>query len=73
MKLVQNCLICLFLCVFQASNVEFEPSHNICCVYDEELSKIVVFKEILPFMNRLPIQKALTDKHKAFKSHVDRF
>ncbi|KAF5814638.1 hypothetical protein HanRHA438_Chr03g0125291 [Helianthus annuus] len=56
-----------------ASNVEFESSHNTCCVYDETLSKMVVFKEILPFMKCLPIQKALTDQHKVFKSHVDRF
>ncbi|MFS7962236.1 hypothetical protein Hanom_Chr08g00724291 [Helianthus anomalus] len=41
----------------RASNVLFEPSHNTCCVYDETLPKMVVFKEILPFMRRLPIQK----------------
>ncbi|KAM0021314.1 hypothetical protein Hdeb2414_s0024g00649531 [Helianthus debilis subsp. tardiflorus] len=34
---------------------------------------MVVFKEILPFMKRLPIQKALTDQHKVFKSHVAHF
>ncbi|KAJ0541341.1 hypothetical protein HanLR1_Chr09g0306781 [Helianthus annuus] len=56
-----------------ASNVVFEPSHNICCVYDETLPKMTVFKEILPFMRRLPIQKALTDQHKVFKSHVAHF
>ncbi|KAJ0752379.1 hypothetical protein HanPI659440_Chr09g0323661 [Helianthus annuus] len=57
----------------KASNVVFEPSHNICCVYDETLPKMTVFKEILPFMRRLPIQKALTDQHKVFKSHVAHF
>ncbi|MFS7929752.1 hypothetical protein Hanom_Chr04g00336191 [Helianthus anomalus] len=31
---------------------------------------MVVFKEILQFMRRLPIQKALTNQHKVFKSHV---
>ncbi|KAM0055911.1 hypothetical protein Hdeb2414_s0006g00211661 [Helianthus debilis subsp. tardiflorus] len=56
-----------------ASNVQFDPSHNICCVYDEKLPKMVVFKEILEFMKRLPIQKALTDQHKAFKSHITHF
>ncbi|MFS7891121.1 hypothetical protein Hanom_Chr00s000229g01629951 [Helianthus anomalus] len=56
-----------------ASNVQFDPSHNICCVYDEKLPKMVVFKEILEFMKRLPIQKALTDQHKVFKSHVAHF
>ncbi|MFS7995355.1 hypothetical protein Hanom_Chr12g01116981 [Helianthus anomalus] len=59
--------------VFQASNVQFDPSHNICCVYVETLPKMTVFKEIFPFMERLPIQKALSDKHKAFKSHVAHF
>ncbi|MFS8034196.1 hypothetical protein Hanom_Chr17g01578391 [Helianthus anomalus] len=56
-----------------ASNVQFDPSHNICYVYDEKLPKMVVFKDILEFMKRLPIQKALTDQHKAFKSHVAHF
>ncbi|MFS7904621.1 hypothetical protein Hanom_Chr01g00038251 [Helianthus anomalus] len=56
--------------VFQASNMQFDSSHNICCVYDETLPKMTVFKEMLPFMERLPIQKALTDQHKVFKSHV---
>ncbi|MFS7915567.1 hypothetical protein Hanom_Chr02g00166861 [Helianthus anomalus] len=63
----------LFLFVFQASNVQFEPSHNICCVYDETLLKMVVFKDILEFMKCLPIQKASTDQHKVFKSHVAHF
>ncbi|KAM0063400.1 hypothetical protein Hdeb2414_s0003g00090451 [Helianthus debilis subsp. tardiflorus] len=44
-----------------ASIVEFDPSHNICCVYDETLSKMTVFKEILPFMKCLPIQKDSTN------------
>ncbi|MFS7929973.1 hypothetical protein Hanom_Chr04g00338681 [Helianthus anomalus] len=56
-----------------ASNVKFEPSHTTCCAYDETLPKMVVFKEILEFMKRLPIQKALTNQHKAFKSHVHHF
>ncbi|MFS7915593.1 hypothetical protein Hanom_Chr02g00167121 [Helianthus anomalus] len=63
----------LFLFVFQASNVEFEPSHNTCCVYDDTLLKMVVFKDILEFMKCLPIQKASTDQHKVFKSHVSHF
>ncbi|KAM0050727.1 hypothetical protein Hdeb2414_s0007g00227161 [Helianthus debilis subsp. tardiflorus] len=54
------------------SIVEFDPSHNICCVYDEKLPKIAVFKSILEFMKRLPIQKALTNKHNVFRSHIDR-
>ncbi|MFS8024371.1 hypothetical protein Hanom_Chr16g01462451 [Helianthus anomalus] len=71
LKTCAKCLTCLFLFEFQASNVLFEPSHNTCCVYDETLPKMVVFKDILPFMRRLPIQKALTNQHKVFKSHID--
>ncbi|KAJ0782592.1 hypothetical protein HanPSC8_Chr01g0012011 [Helianthus annuus] len=56
-----------------ASSVEFDPLHNICCVYDEKLPKMVVFKDILEFMKRLPIQKALTNQHSVFKSHIAYF
>ncbi|KAF5796159.1 hypothetical protein HanRHA438_Chr08g0360381 [Helianthus annuus] len=59
--------------MFQASIVEFDPSHNICCVYDEKLPKMVVFKDILEFMKRLPIQKALTNQHSVFRSHIAHF
>ncbi|MFS7888285.1 hypothetical protein Hanom_Chr00s000001g01593141 [Helianthus anomalus] len=55
------------------SNVQFDPLHNICCVYDEKLPKMAAFKEILEFMKRLPIQKTLTDQHLVFRSHVERF
>ncbi|KAM0051014.1 putative methyltransferase [Helianthus debilis subsp. tardiflorus] len=57
----------------KASIVQFDPSHNICCVYDEKLPKMVMFKDILEFMKRLPIQKALTNQHKVFKSHIAHF
>ncbi|MFS7977774.1 hypothetical protein Hanom_Chr10g00907911 [Helianthus anomalus] len=59
--------------MFQASNVQFDPLHNTCCVYDEKLPKMVVFKDILEFMKRLPIQKALTNQHNVFRSHIERF
>ncbi|KAJ0719862.1 hypothetical protein HanOQP8_Chr08g0294021 [Helianthus annuus] len=59
--------------MFQASIVEFDPSHNICCVYDEKLPKMAVFKDILEFMKRLPIQKALTNQHSVFRSHIAHF
>ncbi|KAF5821194.1 hypothetical protein HanXRQr2_Chr01g0011001 [Helianthus annuus] len=55
------------------SNVQFDPSHNTCCVYDETLPKMAVFKDILEFMKRLPIQKALTNQHRVFRSHIDHF
>ncbi|MFS7987651.1 hypothetical protein Hanom_Chr11g01025401 [Helianthus anomalus] len=59
--------------MFQALNVEFDPSHNICCVYYETLPKMVVFKDILEFMKRLPIQKALTNQYSVFRSHIAYF
>ncbi|KAJ0743076.1 hypothetical protein HanPI659440_Chr10g0371541 [Helianthus annuus] len=34
---------------------------------------MVVCKDILEFMERLPIQKALKNQHKVFKSHVSHF
>ncbi|MFS7888260.1 hypothetical protein Hanom_Chr00s000001g01592861 [Helianthus anomalus] len=57
-----------------ASKVIFDLLHNSCCDFDEdkniELSK---FSSILEFMRRIPIQKALTDQHLVYKSHVQRF
>ncbi|KAJ0690940.1 putative RNA-directed DNA polymerase [Helianthus annuus] len=58
---------------FTASIVQFDPLHNICCVYDEKLPKMAEFKSILEFMKRLPIQKALTNQHLVFRSHIERF
>ncbi|KAM0043524.1 hypothetical protein Hdeb2414_s0010g00342291 [Helianthus debilis subsp. tardiflorus] len=63
----------MYIVVFQASNVEFDPLHNICCVYDEKLPKMAAFKGILEFMKRLPTQKALTNQHLVFRSHIKRF
>ncbi|MFS7962501.1 hypothetical protein Hanom_Chr08g00727351 [Helianthus anomalus] len=34
---------------------------------------MVVFKDILEFMKRLPIQKALTNQHRVFRSHIAHF
>ncbi|MFS7976614.1 hypothetical protein Hanom_Chr10g00894461 [Helianthus anomalus] len=50
--------------MFQASIVEFDSSHNTCCV---------LFKDILEFMKRLPIQQALTNHRSVFRSHIDHF
>ncbi|MFS7998499.1 hypothetical protein Hanom_Chr12g01154571 [Helianthus anomalus] len=58
---------------YDASNVQFDPLHNICCVYDEKLTKMAAFKEILEFIKRLPIRKAVTDQHLVFRSHIERF
>ncbi|KAM0057740.1 hypothetical protein Hdeb2414_s0005g00161881 [Helianthus debilis subsp. tardiflorus] len=59
--------------ILSASNVQFDPLHNICCVYDEKLPKMAAFKEILEFMKRLPIQKALKNQHNVFRSHIKCF
>ncbi|KAJ0502124.1 hypothetical protein HanHA300_Chr11g0409111 [Helianthus annuus] len=57
--------------LLEASIVQFDPLHNICCVYDEKLPKMAVFKEILEFMKRLPIQKSLMNQHLVFESHIE--
>ncbi|MFS7946310.1 hypothetical protein Hanom_Chr06g00534521 [Helianthus anomalus] len=56
-----------------ASNVLFDPLHNTCCVYDKEIPKMAGFTGILEFMKRLSIQKALTNQHLVFRSHIERF
>ncbi|MFS7913134.1 hypothetical protein Hanom_Chr02g00138261 [Helianthus anomalus] len=56
-----------------ASNVQFDPLHNICCVYDGKIPKLAEFNSILEFMKRLPIQKALTNQHLVFRLHIERF
>ncbi|MFS7934871.1 hypothetical protein Hanom_Chr05g00396731 [Helianthus anomalus] len=56
---------------FRASNVQFDPLHNICCVYDEKLPKMAAFKEILEFMKRLPNQKDLTNQHNLVREVLD--
>ncbi|MFS8024940.1 hypothetical protein Hanom_Chr16g01469181 [Helianthus anomalus] len=56
-----------------ASNVLFDPLHNTCYVYDKEIPKMSGFTEILEFMERLPTQKALTNQHLVFGSHIKRF
>ncbi|MFS7966582.1 hypothetical protein Hanom_Chr09g00775411 [Helianthus anomalus] len=61
----------LKLMLLEALNIQFDPLHNICCVYDEKLPKMAVFKKILEFMRRLPIQKALTNQHFVFRSHIE--
>ncbi|MFS7962247.1 hypothetical protein Hanom_Chr08g00724411 [Helianthus anomalus] len=65
--------ILCFGCIFQALIVEFDPSHNTSCVYDEKFPKMAVFKDILEFIKRLPIQKALTNQHNVFRSHIEHF
>ncbi|MFS7996075.1 hypothetical protein Hanom_Chr12g01125571 [Helianthus anomalus] len=73
MKSFSKCLIRLYVVIFQALNVLFDPLHNICCVYDKEIPKMAEFTGILEFMERLSIQKALTNQHLVFRSHIERF
>ncbi|MFS7977151.1 hypothetical protein Hanom_Chr10g00900741 [Helianthus anomalus] len=56
-----------------ASNVLFDPLHNTCCVYDREIPKMAGFTGILEFMERFPIQKALSNQRLVFRSHIKRF
>ncbi|MFS7985595.1 hypothetical protein Hanom_Chr11g01000281 [Helianthus anomalus] len=39
--------------VFQASNVQFDPLHNICCVYDEKLPKYALTNQHLVFESHI--------------------
>ncbi|MFS7965405.1 hypothetical protein Hanom_Chr09g00761871 [Helianthus anomalus] len=60
-------LMMLFL---QAKSSYFHNKHNICCVLDEKLPKMDPFKEILKFIGDSRINKALTDQHKYYESHM---
>ncbi|KAM0064214.1 hypothetical protein Hdeb2414_s0003g00100251 [Helianthus debilis subsp. tardiflorus] len=64
-------LLCVV--ILQTSNVLFDPVNNTCYVYDKSLSKMAGFKDILEFMERLPIQKALSDQRLVFRSHIKYF
>ncbi|KAM0025761.1 hypothetical protein Hdeb2414_s0021g00578381 [Helianthus debilis subsp. tardiflorus] len=44
------------------------------CDFDEKkIPKLSDFRSILEFMRRVPIQKALTNQHLVFRSHIKRF
>ncbi|MFS8001880.1 hypothetical protein Hanom_Chr13g01195521 [Helianthus anomalus] len=73
LEIIQSVLHCVFVENFFVSNVQFDPLHNICCVYDENLPKMCVFKEILEFIKQLSTQKVLTNQHLVFRSHIERF
>ncbi|MFS8019115.1 hypothetical protein Hanom_Chr15g01400031 [Helianthus anomalus] len=49
----------------QAKVTNFDLKHNICCRLDKILPKMKPFEDILEFIERSRIKKALTDKHKA--------
>ncbi|KAF5788844.1 hypothetical protein HanRHA438_Chr09g0375411 [Helianthus annuus] len=68
-----SCEMAISIGTYFATDVQFDPLHNICCVYDKKLPKMDAFKDILEFMERLPIQKALTNQHNVFRSHIERF
>ncbi|MFS7997034.1 hypothetical protein Hanom_Chr12g01136971 [Helianthus anomalus] len=56
-----------------ASNVQFDPLHNICCVYDGKIPKLAEFTSILEFVKRLTIHKTLRNQHLVFRSNIERF
>ncbi|MFS7909557.1 hypothetical protein Hanom_Chr02g00095961 [Helianthus anomalus] len=52
----------------------FNPIHNVCCNLDKEQNpRLSEFKDILEFMRRIPILKALTERRLVFRSHIKRF
>ncbi|MFS7954024.1 hypothetical protein Hanom_Chr07g00625441 [Helianthus anomalus] len=51
----------------------FDSSHNICCTLDKSLSKMKPFEEILDFIGRCQLKKALMDRHKVYHAHIERF
>ncbi|MFS7966311.1 hypothetical protein Hanom_Chr09g00772341 [Helianthus anomalus] len=56
------------------TSILFNPIHNVCCNLDEEKNpKLSEFKDILEFMRRIPILKALTERRLVFRSHIKRF
>ncbi|XP_021975239.1 uncharacterized protein LOC110870360 [Helianthus annuus] len=56
------------------TSVLFNPIHNVCCSLDEEQNPMLSeFRDILEFMRRVPILKALTEKRLVFRSHIKRF
>ncbi|KAJ0750850.1 hypothetical protein HanLR1_Chr05g0186661 [Helianthus annuus] len=60
--------------MFVPTAVLFNPIHNVCCTLDEEQNPMLSeFKDILEFMKRIPILKALTEKRLVFRSHIKRF
>ncbi|MFS7904865.1 hypothetical protein Hanom_Chr01g00041051 [Helianthus anomalus] len=57
----------------QAKSSNFDSTHNICCTLDKTLSKMKPFKKILDFIDRCRLKKALIDRHKVYRSHIERF
>ncbi|MFS7945239.1 hypothetical protein Hanom_Chr06g00521841 [Helianthus anomalus] len=57
----------------QARASDIHPKHNIYCLLEEDYPNIEPFKEVVPFLKEKRICKALTEKHKCYKSHVRTF
>ncbi|KAJ0579495.1 hypothetical protein HanHA300_Chr04g0118561 [Helianthus annuus] len=57
----------------QARSSDFHPKHNLYCILEEDYPNIELFKEVIPFLKKSRICKALTEKHKCYESHVRTF
>ncbi|KAM0005866.1 putative transcription factor/ chromatin remodeling BED-type(Zn) family [Helianthus debilis subsp. tardiflorus] len=59
--------------VNQPKATNFDPKHNICCVLDKESPKMKPFVEMVPFIERSRIKKAVTDQCPAYRTHIETF
>ncbi|KAF5789479.1 putative transcription factor/ chromatin remodeling BED-type(Zn) family [Helianthus annuus] len=59
--------------VNQPTATNFDPKHNICCVLDKESPKMKPFVEMVPFIERSRIKKAVTDQCPAYRTHIETF
>ncbi|KAF5804577.1 hypothetical protein HanRHA438_Chr05g0208321 [Helianthus annuus] len=57
----------------QAKSSNFDDKHNICCTLDKTLPKMKPFEDVLEFIEKNWIRKALTDTHKCYRAHVESF
>ncbi|MFS7946082.1 hypothetical protein Hanom_Chr06g00531841 [Helianthus anomalus] len=60
-------------CFEQPKSTNIDARQNICCILDKSLQRMNPFKDIIIFINRSRIKKALTDKHKCYRSHIEWF
>ncbi|KAJ0466719.1 hypothetical protein HanIR_Chr14g0675321 [Helianthus annuus] len=60
-------------CCLQRKSTNFDARHNISCILDKSLPRMEPFKDVIDFIDRSRIKKALTDKHKCYRSHIERF
>ncbi|KAJ0750074.1 hypothetical protein HanLR1_Chr05g0177681 [Helianthus annuus] len=60
-------------CCLQPKCTNFDARHNIFGTLDKSLPRMEPFKDMIDFIDRNRNKKALTDKHKCYRSHIQRF